>query len=154
MGSSLSIIHNSNGQMASFDHCYCNRAHLPVTQSSNGCRDVGGPLLLGVRIITFESSHQNRDARHYLIGPACQSPNVATGMNHRHVATMNLKRRAPLLRHLFEYTTDSGYKCRSTVRSLSSNRSLSPSLNSPFSKEWYPMTTTSASWRRRSNPQW
>jgi hypothetical protein len=36
-----------NGQMMSFDRCYCDRAHLPATQSSNGCRDVGGPLLLG-----------------------------------------------------------------------------------------------------------
>jgi hypothetical protein len=43
MGSSLSIIHSSNWQMATF-----NRARLLVTQSSNGCRDVGGPLLLGV----------------------------------------------------------------------------------------------------------
>jgi hypothetical protein len=41
--------------MASFDHCYCDQAYLPVTQSSNGCRDVGGPLLLGVRIIMPKS---------------------------------------------------------------------------------------------------
>jgi hypothetical protein len=40
-----------NGQMASSDRCYCNRAHLPATQSSNGHRDVGGQLLLGVRIV-------------------------------------------------------------------------------------------------------
>jgi hypothetical protein len=48
MGSSLSIIHSSNGQMASSNHCYCDQARLPVTQSSNRRRDVGGPLLLGV----------------------------------------------------------------------------------------------------------
>jgi hypothetical protein len=45
-------IHSSNGQMTSFDHCYCDRARLPVTQSSSGHRDVVGPLLLGIRIIT------------------------------------------------------------------------------------------------------
>jgi hypothetical protein len=28
----------------------------------------------------FKSSRQNRDARRYLIWPACQSPNVTTGM--------------------------------------------------------------------------
>jgi hypothetical protein len=38
--------HSSNGQMASSDCCYCDRACLPATQSSNGCCDVGGPLLL------------------------------------------------------------------------------------------------------------
>jgi hypothetical protein len=48
MGSSLLIIHISNGQMASSKRCYCDWARLPVTQCSNGCRDVGGPLLLGV----------------------------------------------------------------------------------------------------------
>jgi hypothetical protein len=39
----------------------------------------------------FESSRQNQDACRYLIGPACQSPNVATGMNHQPIATMNLE---------------------------------------------------------------
>jgi hypothetical protein len=48
MGSSLSITHSSNGQMASFERCYYNQACLPVIQSSNGRRDVGGPFLLGV----------------------------------------------------------------------------------------------------------
>jgi hypothetical protein len=110
MGSSLLIIHSSNGQMAHSDRCYCDRARLLVTQSSNGRRDVGGLLLLGVRIIAFESSCQNRDARRYLIGPTCQSSNVATGINHRPVATVNLKRRAPLSRRLFKYATDGGYK--------------------------------------------
>jgi hypothetical protein len=56
MGSSLSIIHSSNGQMVSFDCCYYDQAHLLVKQSSNEHRDVGRPLLLGVRIIAFESS--------------------------------------------------------------------------------------------------
>jgi hypothetical protein len=42
MGSSLSIIHSSNWQMVSSDHCYWDRARLPVTQSNNGHRDVGG----------------------------------------------------------------------------------------------------------------
>jgi hypothetical protein len=121
MESSLSIIHSSNGQMASSDHCYCDWARLPATQSSNGCHDVGGPLLLGVRIITFELSHQNRDAHCYLIGPACQSPNVAMGMNHWPIATMNLKCCTPLLMRPFEYATNSGYKCQSAVCSLSSN---------------------------------
>jgi hypothetical protein len=47
MGSSLLIIHSSNEPMASSD-CYCNdRAHLPATQSSNTCRDVGGPIATG-----------------------------------------------------------------------------------------------------------
>jgi hypothetical protein len=55
-------------------------------------------------------SLQNQDARRYLIGPTCRSPNVGTSMNFRPVATMNLKRRAPLSRHLFEYATDNGYK--------------------------------------------
>jgi hypothetical protein len=41
-----------NGQMASSDRCYYDWARLPVTQSSNGHHDVGGPLILGVRIIT------------------------------------------------------------------------------------------------------
>jgi hypothetical protein len=31
-------------------------------------------------------------------------------MNFQPVATVNLKRRAPLSRHLFEYATDNGYK--------------------------------------------
>jgi hypothetical protein len=31
---------------------------------------------------------------------------------------------------------------------------LSLSLNSLFSKEWHPMTTTSARWRRRRGPLW
>jgi hypothetical protein len=66
----------------------------------------------------FESSCQNQDAQRYLIGPACQSPNVATGMNHRPIATMNLKHRAPLSRCLFEYATGGGYKCQSAVHSL------------------------------------
>jgi hypothetical protein len=83
---------------------------MPMTQSSNRRRDVGSPLLLGAQIIAFESSHQNRDARYYLIEPACQSPNLATDMNHRHVATVNLKRHAPLSRCLFEYATDGSYK--------------------------------------------
>jgi hypothetical protein len=52
---SLSRIHSSDGQMASSDHCYYDRARLPVTQSSNGCRDVGGPLLQGIQIITPKS---------------------------------------------------------------------------------------------------
>jgi hypothetical protein len=86
MGSSLSIIHSSNGQIAS-----SNWAHSPATQSSNRHHDVGGPLLLGVQIVTFESSRQNQDVRHYLIRPTCQSPNVATGMSHQPIATINLK---------------------------------------------------------------
>jgi hypothetical protein len=48
MGSSLSRFHSSNEQIVSSDRYYCDWAHLPATQSSNGCRDVGGPLLLGV----------------------------------------------------------------------------------------------------------
>jgi hypothetical protein len=117
MGSSLSIIHSTNGQMASLDCCYYDRARLPVTQSSNERRDVGSPLLLEVQIIAFELLRQNRDNRRYLIGPACQSPNVATGMNHRSMATVNLKHHAPLSRHLFKYATDDSYK-------MSEHRSL------------------------------
>jgi hypothetical protein len=62
MGSSLSIIHSSNGQMTSSDYRYCDRACLAATQSSNERRDVGVPLLLGVQNVAFESSCQNRDA--------------------------------------------------------------------------------------------
>jgi hypothetical protein len=123
-------IHNSNKQMTSSDCCYYDRASLPMTQNSN------------------------RDACRYLIGPACQSPNVATGMNHRSVATMNLKHRAPLSMGLFKYATYVSYKCRSAILSLSLNRSLSPSLNSIFSKEWHPTTImASTSWRRRPSTQ-
>jgi hypothetical protein len=147
MGSSLSIIHSSNGQMASSGRCYCDRVRLPVTQSSNGRDDVGGRCYW-----EFQSSHQNRDAHRYLIGLTCQSPKVATGMNHRPIATVNFKHRTPLSRYLFEYATDNSYKCQSVVRSLSSNQSLSRSLNSLFSKEWHPTTiTASTSWRRLSH---
>jgi hypothetical protein len=46
-------------------------------------------------------------------------------------------------------------KCQSAVRSLSSNRSLSPSLNYLFCKEWHPTTImASASWRRSPSPRW
>jgi hypothetical protein len=48
--------------------------------------------------------------RRYLIGPACQSPNVGTGMNLCPVPTVNLKRHTPLSRCLFEYAIDSSYK--------------------------------------------
>jgi hypothetical protein len=121
MGSSHWRTHSCNGQMASSDRCYHDRARLPTTQSSNSHHDVGSPLLLGVQIIAFESSRQNRDVRRYLIGPAYQSPNVAMCMNHRHVATINSKRHAPLSRCPFKY-----YKCWSVVRSLSrpTNHSL------------------------------
>jgi hypothetical protein len=78
-------------------------------------------LLLGVQIIVFKSSCQNRDARLYLIRPICQSPNVATGMNHQPIATVNLKGRAPLSRHLFKYATDGSYKmpkCLSLIQPI------------------------------------
>jgi hypothetical protein len=129
MGSSLSIIHSSNGQMTSSDYRYCDRACLAATQSSNERRDVGVPLLLGVQNVAFESSCQNRDAHRHLIRHACQSLNVGMGMNLWPIAIVILKRRAPLSRHLFEYATDSGYKMleRHSL-SLSSNRPLSPSL--------------------------
>jgi hypothetical protein len=91
MGSSLSIIHSSNRQMVSSDRCYCDRAELPATQSSNGRHDVGSPLLLGVQIVAFESSCQNQDTRRYLIGPACQLPNIAMGMNHQPIIETSLR---------------------------------------------------------------
>jgi hypothetical protein len=83
---------------------------------------------LGVQIITFESPRQNRDTRRYLIRPTCQSPSVATGMNHRPVATMNLKRSTPLSRHLFEYSTDGSYKMMER-RSFSLVQSITLSLS-------------------------
>jgi hypothetical protein len=55
MGSSLLIIHSSNEQMASSNRCYCKRARLPMAQSSNGRRDIGSMLLLGVQIIAPKS---------------------------------------------------------------------------------------------------
>jgi hypothetical protein len=58
MGNSLSIIHSSNEQMAFFDYCYCDRALLPATQSSNEHRDVGGPLLL-----EFKTTCSNHHAK-------------------------------------------------------------------------------------------
>jgi hypothetical protein len=48
-------IHSSNGQMVSSDHCYCDRAHLLVTQSSNTRRDVVSPLQLGIPIVALKS---------------------------------------------------------------------------------------------------
>jgi hypothetical protein len=52
---SLFNFHSRNGQMVSFDHYYYNRSCLPATQSSNERRNVGGVLLLGIRIVTPKS---------------------------------------------------------------------------------------------------
>jgi hypothetical protein len=49
---------------------------LSVTQSSNNHGDVVGLLLLGIQIVACH----NRDTHHYLIGPTCQSCNVAMSM--------------------------------------------------------------------------
>jgi hypothetical protein len=50
-------------------------------------------------------------------------------MNHRPIATVNLKRGAPLLRCLFQYATDYSYKCQSTIRSLSLVEPITLSLS-------------------------
>jgi hypothetical protein len=57
-------------------------------------------------------------ARRYLIGPACQSPNVATGMNHRLVAAVNLKRHAPSSRRLLKHTLTATINGRAANGSL------------------------------------
>jgi hypothetical protein len=49
-------------------------------------------------------------------------------MNHQPVATVNLKCRAPLLRRLFKYATDSGYKMLER-RSLSLIQPITLSLS-------------------------
>jgi hypothetical protein len=147
----LIVSSNGPGDIYNDRHCY-GRALLPMTSSSNGHHDVGAAHCYWESTFTFQIIAPKLRRSSLVVGPACQSPNVATGMNHRLGATVTLNHHDPLLRLLFQYATDSGYKWRqSTVHSLSSNQSLS--LNSLFSKEWHPMTTTSARWRRRRSPQ-
>jgi hypothetical protein len=123
---SLLRIHSSNGQMASSDHCYFDWACLSVTQSSNRWCDVGGTLLLGIQIIVPKSRSPLLPDRASLSITQCSNGYEVIG---------------PLL--LWIWSTVPHYWCISSnmpptaainagpvVRSLSSNRLLSSSLNS------------------------
>jgi hypothetical protein len=50
-------------------------------------------------------------------------------MNHRSVATVNLRRCTPLSRRLFEYAIEGDYKCRSVVHSFSLVQLITLSLS-------------------------
>jgi hypothetical protein len=65
--------HGRNGHMVSSDHCYCDWACLPVTQSSNGHHDVGRLLLLGVQIIVPKSRRPSLPDRSCLSVTQCSN---------------------------------------------------------------------------------
>jgi hypothetical protein len=102
-------------------HC-CGWACLPATSSSNGCRDVAMAHCYWESIIAFVLRKLRCPS--LLVRPASSSPNVAMGMNHRSVATVNLKHRDPLSRHLFQYA-------RKHLQHIDDDDSDDDSSNSP-----------------------